>query len=97
MSEITLESIEHLSLLSRIALTEEQKKQFAQDMQDIVSYVDLLQEVEVDGTPLCHNVLDTLLHTPQREDIVGETLERSDFLNSAPKQVAGLVEVPTIL
>jgi aspartyl-tRNA(Asn)/glutamyl-tRNA(Gln) amidotransferase subunit C len=85
-----------LSRLCRISYTEEEKKDFLKSIEDMLSYVDLLQEVDTEGVPPCLTVLETLTNK-LREDTPEEPLSRDLFLANAPSQVGGMVRVPPVL
>jgi aspartyl-tRNA(Asn)/glutamyl-tRNA(Gln) amidotransferase subunit C len=85
-----------LSRLCRISCTEEEKKNFLKSIEDILSYVDQLQEVDTEGVPPCLTVLETLTNK-LREDTPEEPLSRDLFLVNAPSQVGGMVRVPPVL
>jgi len=85
-----------LSRLCRISCTEEEKKNFLKSIEDILAYVDQLQEVDTEGVPPCLTVLETLTNK-LREDTPEEPLSRDLFLVNAPSQVGGMVRVPPVL
>jgi len=84
-----------LSRLCRISCTEEEKKKFTKSIEDILSYVEQLQEVDTEGVPPCLTVLETLTNK-LREDIPEEPLSRDLFLANAPSQVGGMIRVPPV-
>ena len=85
-----------LSRLCRISCTEEEKKNFLKSIEDMLSYIGQLQEVDTEGVPPCLTVLETLTNK-LREDTPEEPLSRDLFLANAPSQVGGMVRVPPIL
>lgn len=91
-----IKDIENLAELARIELAENEKQSLLNDIEEILSFVDQVQEVEVDmsaegriGTP--HNVM--------RED--GEPHEKGIYtdtlLKAAPKTKDGYIKVKNIL
>jgi aspartyl-tRNA(Asn)/glutamyl-tRNA(Gln) amidotransferase subunit C len=85
-----------LTKLARIECTEEEKKKLFSKIQNVLSYVSELKEVNTDGVTPCNSVLETL-HNVMRDDTTGETLPREIFLANAPAHTGGLVRVPPIL
>jgi aspartyl-tRNA(Asn)/glutamyl-tRNA(Gln) amidotransferase subunit C len=88
--------IEHLAQLARIGLTDEEKENLLKDAEEILAFVDTVQEVEVDmraeerlGTP--HNVM--------RDD--GEPHESGIYteklLKAAPAREGNYIKVKKIL
>jgi aspartyl-tRNA(Asn)/glutamyl-tRNA(Gln) amidotransferase subunit C len=97
MAEITKETVEYLARLCRIHCKEEKLQALLHDLQNIVSYVDQLSQVDTEGVEPCNYVIEGHGATPLREDIPQNTLSREDFLKGAPKHVASLVQVPSII
>lgn len=84
-----------LSRLCRISCTEEEKKKFSKSIEDVLSYVEQLQEIDTEGVPPCLTVLETLTNE-LREDIEEAPLSRDLFLTNAPSHVGGMVRVPPV-
>ena len=96
MTKIDKERIKKLSELSRIGCPEEEIESLQQDLQGIFDYVELLHEVETEGIPPCHHVIEEMVNVT-RSDTVEEILPREKFLENVPKHTAGLVQVPTVI
>lgn len=103
--QFTIEDVEKLSALSRLALTPEEKEQFSKDIGGILSYVSQIQEVAGDA-----GLLDARLdsahydHKNQmREDVAttgtGTELnpDTSILVDLAPEHAGGYVQVKKIL
>lgn len=89
----------HVAHLSRLTLSDSEVTAFTAHMENILKYVDKLQEVNVDHTePLIHP-LD--LGTPLREDEVHPSPVNSEgkpkVLDSAPEVLYDGYKVPQIL
>lgn len=95
MAELDKKTIENLTKLSRIACTEEEQEAILVDLQKILKYAEQLDEINTDQVPPCNQVLSEM-HNVMREDEVGETLPRKDFLKNT-KQVGGLVQIPPVI
>lgn len=91
---ITIKDVEHVAKLARLALSEQEKELFAQQLADIVSYVELLNELETNHVePMAHaipmvNVL--------RDDVVEENYTRDEMLAISPLEEDGFIRVPRI-
>jgi len=96
MSDLNEEIIKFLSRLCRIEVEEGEIPALFADLRKIVAYVGQLKEVKVEGlTPYGHfeeQGLDSL-----RQDKVGPTLSRAEFLANAPDQVGGMIRVPPVI
>jgi aspartyl-tRNA(Asn)/glutamyl-tRNA(Gln) amidotransferase subunit C len=92
---LTREQVLKVARLSRLALPEEKVDLFAQQLADILGYVEQIAELDVEGVePMAHpgdlrNRLD--------EDEVGSSLSREDALRNAPQSRDGFLVVPKVL
>jgi len=66
------------------------------DLEKIVTYVELLDEIDTDHVSPCNSVLQEMTNV-MREDKVGTTLDRAVFLDNAPSQIGGMVKVPPVI
>ncbi len=96
MKKFTKETVKNLVKLSRIGCSEEEQEAILQDLEKIVGYVELLEEIDVTDVPPCKHVLDDLFNV-LRDDIVGESLPRDVFLANAPSQIGGMIRVPPVI
>lgn len=96
MAKLDKDTIKSLTQLSRIACSEEEQESLLNDLKKILNYVDQLHEVKTENVPPCYQVLEGMVNV-YREDKVGATLSRPDFLSNVPKSVGGLVSVPPVI
>ena len=81
--QITDDLIEYLGELSRLYLSDEEKKSMGSDLSDILNYVDKLAEVETAGMPeMSHPFEDVNCF---REDTVVNGDDRERLLSNAPE------------
>ncbi len=97
MITIDKDTVEKLSTLCKIACSEEQKNSLLHDLQDILTYIDQLNEIDTDHVEPCRYVTETLTQTPLREDEAHNTLPTKDFLANTHKHTGGMVRVPNVL
>jgi aspartyl-tRNA(Asn)/glutamyl-tRNA(Gln) amidotransferase subunit C len=95
MAELDRKAIEKLIELSRIQSSEEEKQALLESLKKILAYVEQLQEVDTEGVPACNHVIPGMT-SPMREDVVGATLERDEFLKNSPAHVGGMIRVPPV-
>ena len=82
--KITEELVDYISVLSRLKLDEAERAHMAGELEKIVSYMDVLGQVDTEGVePLSHvlpvaNVL--------RPDVVEPSFDREVLLRGAPKR-----------
>ncbi len=92
MSSIDLKHIAHLA---RLRFKEEELKVFESQVSNILSFVDQLKEVNVDGIePTSHPLS---LANVFREDSIQPSLNIDEFLKAAPKARGRFFEVPKII
>ena len=96
MQKFTKQTIHNLARLSRIGCSEDEQEALLRDLEKIVAYVELLDEVDTSDVSPCNHVL-SWNGNVIREDVVGETLARDVFLANAPSQIGGLVKVPPVI
>ncbi|MCH2176216.1 MAG: Asp-tRNA(Asn)/Glu-tRNA(Gln) amidotransferase subunit GatC [Lentisphaeria bacterium] len=95
MSESDIQ-VAHIAKLARLQLTPEEEAEFQTEIEAILSYVDKLQNLNVDGVePTAHA---TQITNVIRDDVSGKTQDREKTLANAP-DVADevLLKVPAVL
>ena len=86
------EMMEYIGILAKLDLTEEEKKKAAEDMEQMLDYVDKLNELDTEGVePMTHIFP---LHNVFREDVVTNGDCREDMLANAPGTKDGQYKVP---
>lgn len=98
MAQITKEILDQLAASCRLSLSSEEELAMIGEMQRVVSYVHLLDELDTkDISPYSHfseQSIDSL-----REDIVvpENCLPTEEFLANAPEIVGGMIKVQTVM
>jgi aspartyl-tRNA(Asn)/glutamyl-tRNA(Gln) amidotransferase subunit C len=85
-----------LTKLCRIECSQEEKEKLFEKLSNILSYMDLLGEVGTQDITPCNQVIETL-NNIMREDKVGETLSREEFLANSPSHIGGMIKIPPVL
>jgi len=95
VSEISRDEVAHLAMLSRLALSEDELKLFAEQIDEIVDAVSAVQKVDAEGVePMSHP---HSIATSMREDVLVPTLTAEQALDQAPAAEDGRFMVPQIL
>jgi len=87
--------VEKLAHLARLKFNEEEKQEIKTDLQRMISFVEKLNELNLDGVePLLHmsdevNVL--------REDEIKGSVSREDALKNAPDHDDQFIKVPKVI
>ena len=96
MTQFDENGLAKLFHLCRIEYSGEEKKQFLKNFNKILSYIELLQEVQTDHVSPTNHLFETVSNQ-LRDDEVSDLLSRDDFLSNAPSHVGGMVRVPPVI
>lgn len=88
-------TIAEVSILAKLELNEEEKRNAKRDIGEMLSYVDRLNEVDTDGVEPMVYIAPT--HNVLREDVVIEADGRADALLNAPEKKDGGFKVPNTI
>ena len=88
-------SIEHLSRLARLALTEEEKSRYGSQLDNILHYVEKLNELDTTGIEPTSHVIS--ISNVMREDTLRPSRDREDALMNAPDKTDAFYRVPKII
>lgn len=90
--QITPELIKYLESLARITLTEEEEKKVGAQLQDILTYIDMLNELDTEGIEaMSHSFPITNV---LREDEVKTSMTPQEITANAPESSDGAFVVP---
>ena len=92
---LTRDEVLHVATLARLTLSADEIELFTRQLNDILAYVEKLQELDTEGvTPLAHVIP---VFNVFREDKVAACLEREAALDNAPAKEEGTFVVPRII
>lgn len=92
---ITREQVDHVALLARLALTEQERDRFAGQLGAIIEFIDKLNEMDTSGVqPMVHGIAG---FQPARNDAAGPSLSRDEALRNGPQASEGCFKVPRII
>ena len=81
--QITPDLIKYLETLARITLNEDEEKRVGSELQDILTYIDMLNELDTDGVEAmshCFPVTNVM-----REDEVSASMTPDEIVANAPE------------
>lgn len=90
--QITPDLIKYLEKLARITLTEDEEKKVGNELQDILTYIDMLNELDTEGVEAmshCFPVTNVM-----REDEVQPSMSADEVVANAPESQDGCFVVP---
>ncbi|MCK8616850.1 Asp-tRNA(Asn)/Glu-tRNA(Gln) amidotransferase subunit GatC [Fructobacillus sp. M158] len=94
-TSISKEEVAHVADLAKLTFSEEELSAFTSQLQDIVSLVDKMAEVDTTGVAPTYSVTQNVNHL--REDQADNWHEKRALLKQAPDETADLIKVPAIL
>ncbi|WP_066637116.1 Asp-tRNA(Asn)/Glu-tRNA(Gln) amidotransferase subunit GatC [Desulfolucanica intricata] len=92
---ITKADVEHVALLARLKLSEEEKEKYTEQLNAILEYAQKLEKLDTAGVPPTAHVLP--LQNIYREDQVGDHLSNEKAIANAPSDEGGYFKVPKII
>lgn len=87
--------VDNLAKLSHLSFTEQERKEIKSDLQEMITFIEKLKEVNTDGVePLLHmssnvNIL--------RDDVVQGSVTRDEALKNAPDSDGTFFRVPKVI
>lgn len=90
--QITPDLIKYLESLARITLSEDEEKKVSNELQDILTYIDMLNELDTDGVEAmshCFPIVNVM-----REDEVSPSMTPDEITANAPEEQDGCFVVP---
>ncbi len=87
--------ISHIAKLANLPLTDEEKKKFEKQLEETISYIQNLNEVDATGIEPTSQV--TGLENVTREDVVKPSLSQEDALKNSGSTHNGFFKVEGIL
>jgi aspartyl-tRNA(Asn)/glutamyl-tRNA(Gln) amidotransferase subunit C len=95
MPRLDLAEVDHVALLSRLRLTDEEKARFAEDLNVILEQFEILQQLDTrDVPPTAHAMV---LKNVFRDDATRPSLPRAEVLREAPEARDEFFVVPRVV
>lgn len=93
--KLSREEVEHVALLARMQLSEEEVELYTEQLNSILGYAEMIQKLDTDQViPTAHAVQ---LVNVLREDDVTPSMSQAKVLQNAPDQEDGFFRVPRIV
>ena len=94
-NKISEQEVKKIAELSRLSLTNEELKKRTKDMNNILDYMDTLNEIDTENVKELYNVHD--MNNSLREDSYESSLDKKDVLANSPNSNSDYIEVPLIV
>ena len=92
---VTKKDVEHIAKLARLEFNEQQKEKLTQEMNDILGYIEKLNEVDTSNVEPLSHVIE--LSNVMREDEVKPSLSQEEALKNAPEKTEKFFKVPKVI
>ncbi|MDA8098238.1 MAG: Asp-tRNA(Asn)/Glu-tRNA(Gln) amidotransferase subunit GatC [Nitrospiraceae bacterium] len=93
--KISQQEVEHVAKLARLELSDQEKAKLTDQLSNILTYVEKLNELDTKGVEPTAHVLD--MKNVMRDDAVEPSLSQERALANAPEKAAGHYKVPKII
>jgi aspartyl-tRNA(Asn)/glutamyl-tRNA(Gln) amidotransferase subunit C len=93
--KITKQEVQHVAKLARLELSEQEQDKLTDQLSNILTYVEKLNELDTQGVQPTAHVLD--INNVMRDDTIVESLSQDRALANAPEKAAGHYKVPRII
>jgi len=93
--KITDKQLDHIARLARLKLTDEERTRLIKDLDDIVGYVEKLNEIDVDGIKPTSHALEqkNVFLAPD----AAHPLHAADVLKNAPLRHRDFFDIPRVI
>jgi aspartyl-tRNA(Asn)/glutamyl-tRNA(Gln) amidotransferase subunit C len=91
-NKISEQEVKKIAELSRLSLSSDELKKRTEDMNNIIHYMDTLNEIDTDNVDELYNVHD--MNNTLRDDSFEESLDKKDVLKNSPSSNEDYIEVP---
>jgi aspartyl-tRNA(Asn)/glutamyl-tRNA(Gln) amidotransferase subunit C len=95
MKEISTEDVEHVAMLARLELTDDEKRVMAAQLGGILRYVEKLNELDTESVEPTAHILP--VRNVLRDDVLRPSLDARTVLTNAPKRTGDLFQVPRVV
>ncbi len=94
-NKITEDEVRHVALLARLHLGDEEVKTFTDQLNNILTYMDMLRKADTSAAASASHPVP--VPTPFRDDVATPSLDQDQALSNAPQKEKGFFKVPKII
>ena len=92
---VTLKDVEHVAKLARLELSNAEKEKFAHQLNEILAYIEKLNELETSSVEPLSHVIE--LRNVMRDDVMKPSYPREEMLKNAPERTEKFFKVPKVI
>lgn len=96
--KVTLSDVDHVSELAHLELTADERTRMERDLNSILTYIDMLNELKTDGVDPMAQVSVSMAPNPSlRADETRSSLPHDDAMSNAPQTDRIFFKVPKVI
>ncbi|MDM8213004.1 Asp-tRNA(Asn)/Glu-tRNA(Gln) amidotransferase subunit GatC [Enterococcus hirae] len=92
---INVDQVKHVAQLAKLSFKEEELAGFTEQLSEIISMVEKLEEVDTADVPVTVSVADAV--NVLREDVAEAGMSRKELMKNVPESENGFIKVPAII
>jgi len=92
---LSREDVRHVARLARLRFSDDEEERMAEELGQILDYVEKLDELDTSGVPPMSHVLDVT--NVYREDKIEARTDQEHALEPAPETEGGYFQVPAVI
>lgn len=92
---ISEEQVQHVAKLAKLSFSKEELHQFTDQLDEIITMVETLNEVDTTGVAFTSNVTEEF--NVIREDVTTDGFDREELMKNVPESEDGFIKVPAII
>lgn len=96
METIDRKTVQHVALLSRLYLSDEELLLYSRQLASILSYINKLNQLDVKDTQPTSHVLQSLVNV-DRPDVPKRSLDVDEVLANAPEREGDFFKIPKVI
>ncbi|MDO8336035.1 MAG: Asp-tRNA(Asn)/Glu-tRNA(Gln) amidotransferase subunit GatC [Candidatus Saccharibacteria bacterium] len=96
MASISKDEVVHLAHLSNITLTDDEVESMQGDLENILTYVSTLSELDTNGVEPTYQV-NGLENVNRPDEVINYGVTRGELLATAPEQKDDQIKVPKVI
>ncbi|MFH1995960.1 MAG: Asp-tRNA(Asn)/Glu-tRNA(Gln) amidotransferase subunit GatC [Candidatus Omnitrophota bacterium] len=93
---ISKEQVQHVALLSRLSLSDEELELYRKQLGSIIEYIDTLNKLDTDGVQPTSHPLSSMKNV-FRDDELKPSLSVEDALKNAPEREGDFFKIPKVI
>ena len=96
MGKLSRDDVVKLAQLSRLALTDDENDEFASEISEILTYVEQLQSVDIEGVAATNQVTG-LTNVTREDEVIDYGYKPEDLLKNVPASDANQIKVKRMI